>query len=140
MCDAGLRYVITGIESSNDEILKANMRRPYKKEDTQRKLAVLERRGVVVQTNWIVGFSGESEDSVLATLAYARQLNAMFATFHIFTPQPGTDIVEGYRKRFLDEDWEKFSYSGALHQAYVGYYFRWAWFRKHWRAVARVLV
>ncbi|MBI5597580.1 MAG: radical SAM protein [Elusimicrobia bacterium] len=155
MCDAGLRYVITGIESSNDEILKANMRRPYKKDDTRRKLAVLERRGVVVQTNWIVGFSGESEDSVRATLAYARELNAMFATFHIFTPQPGTDIFEGYRKRFLDEDWEKFSYShltwrhdtlskgfleDALHQAYVGYYFRLAWFRKHWRAVARVLV
>lgn len=153
MHQAGLRYSITGIESSNDDLLKSNMRRPYKKEDTLRKLALLEELGVMVQSNWIIGFAQETEESVRQTIAYARELNTMFATFHIFTPQPGTDVFKQYTSKFVTPDWEDFGYSrlvwkhdtlskrfleDSLRDAYVDYYFRAAYLRKHWKSLARI--
>ncbi len=154
MAKAGLRYVITGIESSDEKILSENMRKAYKKADTVRKLHLLESLGVVVQTNWIIGFQGESEEGVLDTIRYSKSLNTMFATFHIFTPQPGTDIFTQYKDQFLDVDWEDFSYSHlvwkhdtlskeflekALHNAYVSYYFRPGWALKHHRSLLKLL-
>ncbi len=154
MAKAGLRYIITGIESSNDALLKENLRRGYKKEDAFRKINLLEKSGVIVQTNYIVGFSHESEQSVRDTINYAKQLNSMFATFHIFTPQPGTIVFDNYRSKLLNIDWEDFSYSNLVwhhdtlskaflekktSNAYTQYYFRPQWVRKHFKRLAQIL-
>ena len=97
MYRAGLRYVITGIESNNAQLLKDNLRQPYEEKDASRKIETLEKAGAIVQTNYILGFPHETERSVLDTIEYAKELNSMFATFHIFTPQPGTSIFEDYK-------------------------------------------
>ncbi|OGX38680.1 MAG: hypothetical protein A3D87_03350 [Omnitrophica WOR_2 bacterium RIFCSPHIGHO2_02_FULL_50_17] len=146
MAKAGLRYIITGIESSDEELLKQNLRRPIKKEDAFRKLKVLERSGVIVQTNYILGFPHETQESVYKTIEYAKQLNSMFATFHVFTPQPGTKIFDDYKNRLLGLDWQEFNYSNLVwghdtltkdfldkitSNAYVEYYFRPKWMLKH---------
>ncbi len=155
MAKAGLRYIITGVESSNEKILKENKRVAYKKDDTYRKIRVLEEAGVIVQTNYIIGFPHEEEKSVLDTLAFSRSINSMFATFHIFTPQPGTTVFDNYKGKLLNEDWEEFSYShltwnhdtlskefleDSLHNAYVKYYFRPNWFLKHLRQLTRIVM
>ena len=146
MSEAGLRYIITGVESSDEELLKANLRRAYKKEDAFRRIDILQKAGVVVQTNFILGFPHETEKSVLETIEYAKKLNSMFATFHVYTPQPGTKIFDDYKNRLLGVDWEDFSYANLVWQhdtlskeflerttaqAYRDYYFRPQWMAKH---------
>lgn len=158
MAQAGLRYIITGVESSDTELLKQNMRRAYKKEDAFRKINTLEKAKVIVQTNYILGFPHETEDSIFQTIEYAKQLNSMFATFHIFTPQPGTKIFDDYRlkNRLLENiDWEDFTYANLVWQhdtlskeflektttnVYAGYYFRPQWMGKHLGRLLRILV
>ena len=54
------------------------------------------------------------QKSVLNTIEYAKQLNSMFATFHVFTPQPGTKIFENYKDKLIGLDWEDFSYSNLV--------------------------
>ena len=61
MAEAGLKYIITGIESSDPEILKLNKRKPIKHEDAIRKVRLLEKYGVTVQTNYILGFPEDTE-------------------------------------------------------------------------------
>lgn len=154
MSEAGLRYLITGVESSDANLLKENLRRAYKKEDAFRKIDILEKSGVVVQTNYILGFPHESEKSVCDTIEYAKQLNSMFATFHIFTPQPGTRVFNDYKNKLLDVDWEDFSYSNLVWQhdtisknflektamqAHVQYYFRPKWIMKHAGRLLRII-
>ena len=154
MAKAGLKYIITGVESSDEELLKANLRRAYKKEDAFRRIELLEKSGVIVQTNYIIGFSCETEKSVLETIEYAKKLNSMFATFHVFTPQPGTKIFENYRDRLIGVDWEDFTYANlvwrhdilskefldqVVSKAYSEYYFRPAWMFKHAGKMAKIL-
>lgn len=155
MIEAGLRYIIIGVESSNKELLKSNSRRVYRQEDECYKINILEKSGVIVQTNYILGFPHETEESVVSTIQYAKKINSMFATFHIFTPQPGTKIFDDYKDKLLDLDWEDFSYSNlvwkhdtlskeflekAISRAYVEYYFRPKWFAKHfWRLLKIIL-
>ncbi|MFA5087711.1 MAG: radical SAM protein [Candidatus Omnitrophota bacterium] len=154
MRDAGLRYIIVGVESGDADLLKENSRRTGKREEVFRKVNILEKAGVTVQANYILGFPRESEQSVRETVAYAQQLNSMFATFHIFTPQPGTRIFEDYRSKFLDGDWEDFSYSNlvwrhdTLSKAFLEeitskasrqYYVRPQWAMKHFGRLIRIL-
>lgn len=155
MAEAGLRYLITGVESSDEELLKANLRRAYKKEDAFRRVDILEKAGVIVQTNFILGFPHETEKSVLDTMEYAKKLNSMFATFHVFTPQPGTKIFENYQDKLLGIDWEDFTYSNLVWQhdtlskefldkaasgAYSEYYFRPKWIKKHAFRLMKILL
>jgi len=146
MAEAGLNYIITGVESSDEELLKQNLRKAIPKEDAFRKINVLEKSGVTVQTNYILGFPKETERSVLETIQYAKQLNTMFASFHVFTPQPGTLVFKDYKDKLMDIDWEDFSYSNLVwkhdtlskefldttaEKTYSEYYFRPKWFSKH---------
>lgn len=155
MREAGLSYLTTGVESSDAAILKANLRRAYKKDDTFRKIDVLERSGVIVQTNYILGFPHESEKSVFETIEYAKQLNSMFAAFHVFTPQPGTKIFEDYKHKLSSLDWEDFTYSHlvwqhdtlskefldkAVTQAHLRYYVRPNWILKHTGRLLKISV
>lgn len=150
---AGLRYFITGVESHDEQLLKNNTRHPYTKEDTLRKINILDKLGVIVQTNYILGFPHETEESIYNTIKYAKILNSMFASFHIFTPQPGTSIFEDYKDKFLQIDWQDFSYShlvwqhdilskefleDTFYKAYVGYYFRFGWATKHFNKLIRI--
>ena len=70
----------------------------------------------------------------------------MFATFHVYTPQPGTKIFADYKSKLLNIDWEDFTYSNlvwehdslskefldsTVEKTYSDYYFRPEWFFKH---------
>ncbi|MDD5109285.1 MAG: radical SAM protein [Candidatus Omnitrophica bacterium] len=153
MRSAGLSYLITGIESSNAQLLHNNTRRSYKKEDAAGKVALLEKIGVVVQANYIYGFPNETEESVHNTLAYAKNLNSMFASFHIFTPQPGTSVFNDFKDKLFQVDWQDFNYSrlvwkhdnlskefleGMFNRSYIEYYFRLKWAAKHFNKLIRI--
>ena len=89
MSAAGCWYVSWGIESANEQILKA-ARKGYRKEQAVRALRWAKAAGI---NNWgyfIIGLPGETEETIRETIDYAKELPLDIALFHIAAPYPGT--------------------------------------------------
>jgi radical SAM superfamily enzyme YgiQ (UPF0313 family) len=89
MSAAGCWYISWGIESANEQILKA-ARKGYKKEQAVRALRWAKDAGI---NNWgyfIIGLPGETEETIRETIDYAKKLPLDIALFHIAAPYPGT--------------------------------------------------
>jgi radical SAM superfamily enzyme YgiQ (UPF0313 family) len=97
MGKAGCWFISWGIESANEMVLK-RARKGYKKEQAFKALKWSKAAGI---NNWgyfIIGLPGETEESILETIEYSKQLPLDIALFHIAAPYPGTpffyDVVE----------------------------------------------
>lgn len=97
MGKAGCWFISWGIESANEMVLK-RARKGYKKEQAFKALKWAKAAGI---NNWgyfIIGLPGETEESILETIEYSKQLPLDIALFHIAAPYPGTpffyDVVE----------------------------------------------
>jgi anaerobic magnesium-protoporphyrin IX monomethyl ester cyclase len=119
---SGLRRLLVGVESGSNEMLQR-----IRKDTTIE--AVMQTAQTMVQFDiggifpFIVGFPDESNDSVAASLAVAKQLRAMsprFETpFFYFKPYPGSEIVieavaRGFRLPTTLESWSEFDYVAGL--------------------------
>lgn len=87
--DAGCHTVMYGIESANEDILK-QYKKNTKREQMERALALTRRLGMRTVGTFVIGLPGESEQSILETIEYARHLPLDFASFNIATPRFGT--------------------------------------------------
>jgi anaerobic magnesium-protoporphyrin IX monomethyl ester cyclase len=113
---SGLRRVLVGVESGSQAMLDW-MHKDIRLEQVIASAEKCLQHGIAAQFPFIVGFPGESEASVQATLDFAKRLRAMspaFQTpFFYFKPYPGSTITEaavrdGYAlPRTLDE-WAAF--------------------------------
>jgi radical SAM superfamily enzyme YgiQ (UPF0313 family) len=83
----------------------------------------IRRHGIAGQFPFIVGFPGESDESVHASLDVARRLREMsprFQTpFFYFKPYPGTEITadavrHGYRLPSTLDEWSDFDFVGMV--------------------------
>ena len=133
---SGLRRVMIGVESGSPEMLKR-----IKKDitipqvfDSARKC---KRHGIGAILNFIVGFPGESDDSVQETLDVAARLRAISPDFEAsifyFRPYPGNPIADellrsGYEFPATLEAWADFDYVGG-HEDWVT--------REQWQRIER---
>jgi len=154
---SGLRRVMVGVESASPRLLAW-----MKKDQTvAHVLAAAERcvrHGVAGVFNFIVGFPGETEADVAATLALVKQLRAMHPAFEtpvfFFRPYPGSDlaaeaVAAGYEFPRGLEAWADFDYVGrrspwlgeaeARRVERVLFYARHAASRARWRWPLRTL-
>lgn len=113
---AGLRRVMVGMESGDQAMLDW-----MKKDATVEQVFAMADKcrdaGIGVLCNLIVGFPGESDASVMATLRAARRLRAYGPDFQIamfyYRPYPGTPIADaatrtGYEGPATLEEWSRF--------------------------------
>ena len=118
---SGLRRVLVGVESGSPEMLKR-----IRKDITLDQIFYAAERcraaGVAVIFPFIVGFPGESDESVQASLDVAKRLRAMspdFETpFFYFKPYPGSAITidavrDGYRLPESLDEWADFDFIGS---------------------------
>ena len=118
---SGLRRVMVGVESGSQEMLD-RLQKDMKLEQVRTTAEMCTRHHVGAIFNFIVGFPGESEQSMQATLALAKELrrsNAEFETpIFYYRPYPGNAMADqsaerGYVfPRGLDE-WADFDYVGG---------------------------
>ncbi len=144
---SGLRRVLIGVESGSDEMLK------HIRKDTKisQIFAVAERirqHGISGHFPFIVGFPGESDESVRASLEVAKRLRRMSpdfqTTFLYFKPYPGTEITmkecQDYPLPATLDAWADFDLQGMVGGPWVSqeklwmierfkYYQRIAWDR-----------
>jgi anaerobic magnesium-protoporphyrin IX monomethyl ester cyclase len=118
---SGLRRVIIGVESGSQEMLD-RIRKDIKLEQVMSSADKCLRHGVDVIFPFIVGFPGESDDSVRATLDLAKRLRSLSPGFttpiFYFKPYPGSELTaaavrDGYALPSTLEEWSRFDFIGS---------------------------
>jgi radical SAM superfamily enzyme YgiQ (UPF0313 family) len=92
MAAGGCRLVHCGIESGSPERLKL-LDKIGTLEDMVDGVERILSRGMEVLCFFILGFPGESEEEIEKTVRLALDLNPTYASFHLFTPYPGTEYA-----------------------------------------------
>ena len=152
MRNSGMRAINLGVESANPEILRSASRKPATLEYQERIVNYLEDSGVKVVAFYILGFPGDTKETIDATIEYAKKLNTSIAQFTILTPYPGTKYYDQVRDQITTSDWTCFNgYTpvvktenldveqllAAKQQAFSRYYLRRSWIlRKSWKAIS----
>lgn len=118
---SGLRRVMIGMEAGSQETID-RIQKDIKVEDMWITAEKLLRHNIGAIINVIVGFPGESPESVAESLRVARELRAMSSHFELavfyFKPYPGNPIAEqlrlqNYRFPASLEEWAEFDYIGS---------------------------
>ncbi|MEZ4768411.1 MAG: radical SAM protein [Caldilineales bacterium] len=118
---SGLRRVMIGVESGSQEMMDW-MKKDIRVEDVVRSAEMCVRHGVGAIFPFIVGFPGESDDSVLASLNLVKQLRSMSPQFETpifyFKPYPGSQITDevvrqGYSLPQTLDEWADFDFVGS---------------------------
>ncbi|MER3513780.1 MAG: B12-binding domain-containing radical SAM protein, partial [Chloroflexota bacterium] len=115
---SGLRRVMVGVESGSQEMLN-RIKKDITLEQVWETAEKCLRHKIGVIYNIIVGFPGESDESVAASLDVAKRLRAMSPDFEVaiffYKPYPGNPIADdllrqGYRFPQTLEEWAEFDY------------------------------
>ena len=90
---SGCTALLIGAESASPETL-AKIRKPVSPKEVEECVSKAERHGIAVNCNYIIGFPGESEESIQATFRQARTLKKKYPRLPIainpFWPLPGS--------------------------------------------------
>jgi anaerobic magnesium-protoporphyrin IX monomethyl ester cyclase len=108
MHEAGCVRVFFGIESGNDHVL-AIMNKQITVEKARKAVYAAKAAGLQVGAFFIVGYPGESNESVLDTVHFASSLPLDYLSFTLPYPIPGTALYERVRGNgnVAVDDWEE---------------------------------
>lgn len=106
MARAGCHTIQLGVESANEEILES-ISKGISKDRILEVFRTCRKLGIRTLAHFIIGLPGETEQTALETIAFAKQLDPDFASFNVATPRIGTDlrdsaIAKGYTREDLD--------------------------------------
>ena len=113
----GLRALNVGIEAFSDAVLKSSKRKPVEKEHQEAIIAYAKEKGIHVSAFFILGFPGDTEDTIRQTIEYAVSLNVHVAQFTLCTPYPGTLFYKSVENRIFEKDFEEFNAYTPVYQA-----------------------
>ena len=103
---AGCYSIQIGIESGNDEILKA-MRKHITIEEALSACRIIKKHGIELHAFFMVGFPQETEDTLNDTIAAMRKIECDQLIYSIFTPYPGTEAFEFCKENgLIDDDYD----------------------------------
>ena len=106
---AGVKLVMIGVESGVEEIRKISHRISGTNDKQLNKINFLEKIGLKVKANYIIGLPEDTEQTYLLTLDYAKLINSSYAQFSVFTPYPGTPAYLEYQKKITTNKFEDFT-------------------------------
>ena len=116
MKDTGLYLISLGIESGSDEILRL-----MKKGNTVSKIRECVRTingsGIDVAGFFILGYPGETEESIKKTIRFSLELGLVRANFFTYLPFPGSESYDQLASAGeLDRvDWDNFYFMNAAY-------------------------
>ena len=116
MKETGLYMISLGIESGSDEVL-SEMRKGITVARIRECVNKIDRAGIDIAGFFILGFPGETPESIRQTIDFAAELPLKRANFFTYLPFPGT---ESYAKllasgELKDVDWERFYFTNAAY-------------------------
>jgi radical SAM superfamily enzyme YgiQ (UPF0313 family) len=107
MCRAGLVAVNFGVESGDDEILRA-IKKGITTRHVIQALEWAKAENLITACNFMLGFPQETPRSLERTLGFMEQIGPMvdsFSTLGVLVPFPGTPLYEDYNEQFGFTDW-----------------------------------
>jgi radical SAM superfamily enzyme YgiQ (UPF0313 family) len=109
MREAGLRHVVVGYETGNEQILK-NIKKGVTKAQAIEFTRNCKKLGLSVHGAFIMGLPGETRETIRETIEYAKALDLNSIQASLASPYPGTEFYELCRKEgwisseeFLDD-------------------------------------
>jgi radical SAM superfamily enzyme YgiQ (UPF0313 family) len=104
---AGLMAVNFGVESGDDEILRA-IKKGITTDQVVRALEWARELGLITTCNFMLGFPMETPAALERTLRFMQRIEPLvdnFSTMGVVVPFPGTPIYEDYHQRYGFTDW-----------------------------------
>ena len=110
---AGCHTVMFGAESGDDGLLESYAKNITANE-VMRARAACRELGLRTVATFILGLPGETEESALATIAFAKALDPDFASFNLAVPRMGTPLRrEALAQGYVDSGSEEMDQSGT---------------------------
>jgi anaerobic magnesium-protoporphyrin IX monomethyl ester cyclase len=101
MKEAGCKRVFFGLESGSDKILKIMNKK------TDKTMAVttvnsIKTAGIEVGAFFIIGYPGETNETLLETINFSSSLNLDYLSFNFPIPIPGTGLYEKVKDELIE--------------------------------------
>ena len=100
MKDGGLRLLLVGYESGNQQILH-NIKKGMRVEVAERFTKDCHELGIVIHGTFILGLPGETKQTIEETMAFARRINPHTIQVSLAAPYPGTFLF----KQAIENGW-----------------------------------
>lgn len=104
---AGLRHVNFGVESGDDEILRA-IKKGIRTDDVVRALQWAKEEGLATACNFMLGFPQETPAELDRTLRFMERIAPLvdaFSTMGVVVPFPGTPIYDDFHFQYSFTNW-----------------------------------
>jgi hopanoid biosynthesis associated radical SAM protein HpnJ len=98
--DNGLRLLLVGYESGNQQIL-INIKKGLRVERAKQFAADCRDLGITVHGTFILGLPGETKETIQETIQFAREVNPHTIQVSIAAPYPGTEL----HRQALENGW-----------------------------------
>ncbi len=93
MKENGLRLVMVGVESGNDQILK-NIKKGITTSRIRHFMKTCRRLGIMTHATFVLGLPGETRETIEQTIRFAQEIDPDTIQVSIATPYPGTELYE----------------------------------------------
>lgn len=111
---AGCWSVDFGIESGNDKILK-QIKKKFNTIEASKAIKMVKQAGIEVRTFFILGFPGETIETIQDTINFALSNDIDYATFYLPQAYPGTELYKIAKKEMsLEMDFSKYLIAGQV--------------------------
>ena len=102
--DNGLRLLLVGYESGNQQIL-INIKKGLRVERARQFAADCRDLGITVHGTFILGLPGETRETIQETIRFAREVNPHSLQVSVAAPYPGTELYrQAVEQGWLPED------------------------------------
>lgn len=105
MHEAGCARVFFGIESGDNGILRT-MKKSFTVGQAEAAVRMAKEAGIKVGTFFIVGYPGETEETILRTLRFSSRLPSDYLSYTLPYPLPGTGLYKRLADRLTKDEWK----------------------------------
>jgi radical SAM superfamily enzyme YgiQ (UPF0313 family) len=100
MKDNGLRLLLVGYESGDDQIL-LNIKKGLRTDIARRFAQDCRKLGIIIHGTFILGLPGETQQTIKKTIDFAKEINPLTIQISLAAPYPGTTLY----KQAIENGW-----------------------------------
>lgn len=110
---AGCHTIIFGVETASPQLLR-KYRKGYSLEQVTRVFEMTAKLGIRTVATFLLGLPGETWDSAMTTIEFAKKLPCNYASLNVAVPRMGTDFRQwAVDQGLVDPDKKQFDQSGS---------------------------